>query len=175
MKQSILEKLQQLDKETAHLYELADGLNEDDLHNQAYGWSIIRVYDHLKFAEQGTIGYMKKKMQAGDGMPNFSFNGRLRFGLTKALLQSSLKWKAPKVIANPEKDLTLDEIKAEWAKARKYTRKFIEEYPDELLNKAVFKHPFAGRLDLSRAVDSIIYHQRHHMHQIKRIRKEIGR
>ena len=66
-------------------------------------------------------------------------------------------------------------IRDEWTKTREAIKNYVEEYPDKLLSKAVYKHPFAGRLDLESAIGSFIYHQRHHIHQIKRIRKKMGK
>ena len=174
-KQPIFKKLVLLDKETEDLYRMADDLSEEELHDQSYGWSIIQVYSHLNMAESGSIRYMTKKMQAGDKLGQFTSFGRFRYMLTKGLLQSSLRWKAPKVVSQPKGDFSLKEMREEWAKTREATKQYVEAYPEHLLNRAVYKHPFAGRLDLAGAIGSFIYHQRHHMHQIKRIRKKIGR
>ena len=173
MKEPLFDKLKTLDQETNAMFDLVEGLSEDELHDKAYGWSIIQVYAHLNMAEAGSVHYMKKKMQAGSQMPNFSTTGKIRYVMTKRLLESSLKWKAPKVVAVPKEDYSLEEIREEWATTRAMTKKYVKEYPDELLSKAVYKHPFAGRLDLEGAIGSFIYHQRHHRHQIKRIMKMI--
>ena len=175
MKQILKDKLDRLDKERVEMYRFVEHLSEEDLHNTAYGWSVIQVFSHLNDAETGSIAYMTKKMQAGDKMQNFSTVNKLRMSLSKALLQSRLKWKAPKYISNPEGNYTFSEMKAKWDETRKKTKSYVSEYPEEFVNKAVFKHPFAGRLDLANAIDSITYHQRHHMHQLKRIKKEISK
>jgi len=173
MSQILQEKLDQLDQEREQMYGAVAHLSDDELHEQSYGWSIIQVFSHLNDAEVGSILYMKKKMQAGDKMPNFSMGNRFRMSLAKLFLQSSIKWKAPSYIGDPEGKFTLEEMKEKWGLTREKTRAYVKEYPDELLGKAVFKHPFAGRLDLSSGIDSLIYHQRHHMHQLKRIKKMV--
>ncbi len=173
MKQKILKKLDTLIAETSETLESVKDLSEKDLHNNAYGWSIIQVFSHLNTAEFSSLLYMKKKMKAGSKMPAYNFSNRIRYFFTQGLLKSSLRWKAPKLVANPKADYSLDEIKQDWSNTREQIRKYIDEYPEELINKAVYKHPFAGRLDLNRAIDSFIYHQRHHRHQIKRIRKTV--
>lgn len=174
-KRPILEKLEKLDRETEDLFTLLSGLKEEDLHDSCYGWSIIQVFTHLNMSEAGSVMYMRKKMLAGDQMPDYTLLGRLRYFFTKRLLQSSLKWKAPKVVSSPEGNYSLQEIKDKWSKTREMTKSFVEEYPVDWLKKAVYKHPFTGRLDLEGAIGSFIYHQRHHVHQISRIRKKIGR
>ena len=174
-KQKILVKLDKLIEESSEIFKSINDLDKEDLSNSAYGWSIVQIFSHLNTAEIGSMLYMKKKMQAGSSMPDYSVSNKVRYFLTKGLLQSSLRWKAPKVVANPKADYTFEEVKSEWAKNRELIREYINEYPEELLSRAVYKHPFAGRLDLDGAIDSFIYHQRHHKHQIRRIRKKIGK
>ena len=173
MKQDLNRKLKQLNLETERMYNYIKDLDEDKLHDTSYGWSVIQVFAHLETAEQGSTLYMRKKMKAGSNMPEFSLQHKIKFFLTKGLLQSSLKWKAPKIVANPEGGYSLDEMKKRWRETRQETEQFVSDYPEELMNKAVYKHPMAGRLDLSGAIDSFIYHQRHHIHQIRRIRQKI--
>lgn len=173
MKQILEKKLAQLENETQALFACIDQLSEEQLHDQSYGWSIIQVLAHLNVAETGTIIYMTKKMQAGDQMPNYGFGNQLRMELTKRLLNTSLKWKAPKPVANPKADFTFDEMKNRWEAGRQKTISFVEAYPEKYWHKAVFKHPMAGRINLVGALDSMTYHQRHHLHQIKRIKKAI--
>lgn len=170
MKQILQDKLSRLDSEREAMYQSVEELSEADLHNPIYGWSIIQVFSHLNDAEIGTVQYMLRKMQAGDKMPEYAFGNQLRLALSKALLQSNLKWKAPKPVSNPEGEYSLDEMKQLWQETREDTRKYVEQYPEKYLKKAVFKHPFAGRLDLAGAIDSLTFHQRHHKHQIKRIK-----
>ena len=174
-KQQIFETLKKLDEETMQIFNSIEGLSEEDLSNKSYGWSIIQVLSHLNMAEFGSLTYMTKKMQAGEGMPEYAVSNKIKYFLTKRLLQSSLKWKAPKVVADPKDDYALSELKDVWRKTRVMAEKYISDYPDSLLTKAVYKHPFAGRLDLEGAISSFLYHQRHHVHQIRRIRKKIGR
>lgn len=173
MKQHLQHKLERLDKEREEMYQSVEQLSEEDLHDESYGWSIIQVFSHLNDAEAGSILYMSKKMKAGTGMKDFSFGNKLRMTMSKAFLQSGLKWKAPSFISNPVGDYSFDEMKEKWEKTREQTKQYVKAYPKELIDKAVYRHPFAGRLDLANAIDSFTYHQRHHMHQLKRIKKKI--
>lgn len=174
MNQILGEKLAKLESETEVLFKSVDQLSEEALHDQAYGWSIIQVLAHLIESEAGSVMYMTKKMQAGDKMPEYTLGNKMKMAFTKAMLGSSLKWKAPKFVANPNSELSLAEIKENWEVTRKQTRTYVQNYPEQYLNKAVYKHPMAGRLDLASAIDSLTYHQIHHRHQIERIKKVIG-
>ena len=152
-----------------------ENISDSLLHDTSYGWSLIQVLSHLETSEAGTIIYMKKKMQAGaDKIPAFGWSNRLRLWMTIGLLRTSLKWKAPKYVAKPAGHFSLNEIRQKWNKTREGTREYVAEYPAELLPKAIFKHPMAGRIDIMGAIDSMIFHQEHHIHQIDRIKKKVG-
>lgn len=173
MKAGIHNKLDKLNKDTQKIYASIEELSEENLQDQCYGWSIIQVLSHLNDAESASLKYMQKKMQAGDKMQKAGTGNAVRMWLTNMALKSSLKWKAPSYISNPP-TYSLDEIKSKWKETRNNIQQFVSEYPDQWMNKLVYKHPMAGRQDLERAVDSFVYHQIHHMHQINRIKKRIG-
>lgn len=173
MKKGINEKLKRLNDDTAKIFASLNGIAEEKLSDQSYGWSIIQVFSHLNAAETASLKYMQKKIQAGDKMVDSGPSNALRMWLCNSALKSSLKWKAPSYIANPP-SYELEEIRSKWTDTRSAIQEFVDEYPDQWLNKLVYKHPLGGRQNLDRAVDSFVYHQIHHIHQIKRIRKQLG-
>jgi len=173
VKEAINNKLKRLNADTATIYTLIEGISEEKLHDQRYGWSIIQVLSHLNEAETASLKYMRKKVQAGDKMQDSGMGNALRMWLTNQALKSSLKWKAPSYISSPP-TYPLQEMKSKWAETRASIREFVDEYPDKWLGKLVYKHPMGGRQNLKSAVDSFIYHQVHHMHQINRIKNKLG-
>lgn len=173
MKKEINEKLSRLNADTKNIYDSLDGIPYEKLNDSSYGWSLIQVLSHLNSAESASLKYMQKKVQAGDNMENSGPSNAFRMWLCNGALKSSLKWKAPSYIANPP-EYEYDEIKSKWAETREAIQQFVDEYPEHWLNKLVYKHPMGGRQNLERAVESFIYHQVHHMHQINRIRKQLG-
>ena len=173
VKKGINKKLKRLNDDTEKIYASLDGIAKEKLSDPSYGWSIIQVFSHLNDAETASLKYMKKKVQAGDKMANSKLSNALRTWLCNHALKSSLKWKAPSYISNPP-TYELEEIRSKWADTRSAIQEFVDNYPDQWLNKLVYKHPLGGRQNLDRAVDSFVYHQVHHTHQIKRIRKQLG-
>lgn len=173
MKETIQKKLHRLNADTANLHVILAEIPEEKLNDQSYGWSILQVLSHLNDAETASLKYMQKKMQAGDKMKVFGTFNRMQLWLSNHLLQSALKWKAPSYISTPPQ-YSYIEIKEKWAQTREAIGSFVDEYPDQWLNKLVYKHPIAGRQNLNGAVDSFVNHQIHHLHQIKRIRKKIN-
>lgn len=173
MKKGINEKLKQLNEDTDKIYASLEGLDSEKLKDTSYGWSILQVLSHLNSAETASLKYMQKKIQAGDKMADSGATNSLRMWLCNGLLKSSLKWKAPSYIADPPQ-YEYEEVKSIWAETRASIQQFVDEYPEQWLNKLVYKHPMGGRQNLDRAVDSFLFHQIHHTHQINRIRKKLG-
>jgi uncharacterized damage-inducible protein DinB len=173
VKDRIQKKLARLNEDTAAIYAELEGIPDEKLMDKSYGWSIIQVLSHLNEAESASLKYMQKKMQAGDKMKNARVYHGLRMSFVNVALKSRLKWKAPSYISNPP-EYPMEEIKEKWANTRNEIAGFVNDFPDKWLYKLVYKHPMAGRQNLEHAVDSFIYHQIHHTHQIDRIRKQLG-
>lgn len=173
MKNKINQKLKRLNSETDKIYDSLNDIPPEKLRDQTYGWSILQVFSHLNDAETASLKYMQKKVQAGDKMQESGVGNMIRMWWTNQALKSSLKWRAPSYIANPPV-YDYDEIRQKWAETRKAIQKFVDEYPEQWINKLVYKHPMGGRQNLERAVDSFIFHQIHHVHQINRIKKQLG-
>ncbi len=173
MKNGINEKLKRLNADTEKIYASLDNISAEKLNDASYGWSLIQVLSHLNSAELASLKYMQKKIQAGDRMENSGVSNAFRMWLCNKALKSSLKWKAPSYISNPPA-LEYSELKAKWSETRTAIQVFVDEYPEQWLNKLVYKHPLGGRQNLDRAVDSFVYHQIHHLHQINRIKKQLG-
>lgn len=174
MKKVLESKLDLLNEETDRIFESIASLDENSLQNTGNGWSVIQVLNHLQMAEGASLSYMKKKLLAGDKMGKIKSVYGLKMRVTKAALNSGLKWRAPTQISNPEGSFSLEEVRTSWKNLRLDLKKYVDEYPEKWLDRAVYKHPMAGRQGLGAAVDSFIYHQRHHVHQIRRIRKKIA-
>ncbi len=173
MKKEINEKLKRLNSETEKIYASIEGISEEKLNDPSYGWSLLQVLSHLNAAEKASLLYMQKKIQAGDKMGESGPSNAFRMWVTNKALKSPLKWSAPSYIADPP-TYELDEIKSKWAKTRASIQEFVDDYPEKWLNKLVYKHPMGGRQNLNRAVDSFVFHQVHHVHQINRIKKQLG-
>ncbi|MEQ6166879.1 MULTISPECIES: DinB family protein [unclassified Ekhidna] len=173
MKEAINKKLKRLNADTDTIYVMLEGISEEKLQDNSYGWSIVQVLSHLNDAESASLQYMQKKSKAGDKMQKSGLGNAFRMWVTNLALKSSLKWKAPSYISDPP-SYSMEEIKSNWTETRNKIQRFVDEYPDSWLNKLVYKHPMGGRQNLEKAVESFVYHQIHHIHQINRIKKQLG-
>jgi uncharacterized damage-inducible protein DinB len=175
VKQNIIDKLKIFEKSTAQLLMDLSKISDENLSMKPEkSWSILQVLSHLNSAEQASLLYMKKKIQAGDQMGKIGWMNNLQMKLTNGALATPLKWKAPSYISNPKAPENLKEMEDIWMKTRAEILDFVNDYPEKYLNKLVYKHPMGGRQNLNNAVDSFIYHQKHHLHQISRIKKSLG-
>lgn len=166
---------QQLEKNKVRTWQMLGGIDEEKFHwkKDVRTWSLAQVMDHVIYSEASALAYCKKKMLAGDNMPNASILNTLKIQIYFWALQTKLRFKAPKPISNPKNDQSLAEIKAYWDQTRAEYASFLESYPDSYLNKAVFRHPLAGRIKLSEMLRFLNTHVINHQFQIARILKSM--
>ena len=86
-------------------------------------------------------------------------------------LRSPLRVRAPAVVAKVPEHRGLDEMLEQREGLREGWRAFVAGYPDELLDRACYRHPFAGRLSLGQCLITIQEHLTHHAKQVARIRE----
>lgn len=136
-------------------------------------WSVNQVLAHLSNSEFGTVRYINKKMLGLDGLEELNFLAKVRSKLLKWLLDSNIRFKMPKQLPEPTNELSYDELKSQFEKNRNSLKELIQSFPEEALNKMIFRHPFAGRFSLYQAVAFLEDHYNHHVHQIDRILKVV--
>jgi hypothetical protein len=78
-------------------------------------------------------------------------------------------------VAQPAGDPeSLDEVRARWDEVRERWRERLESYPDALQRKAIFRHPFAGRLNMRQTLRFLDDHLLHHTRQVERFAALLG-
>jgi uncharacterized damage-inducible protein DinB len=134
-------------------------------------WSIVQVVGHLTLAEEATLAYLRKKMQAPpSAIAPAGAMSWVRMVAVAALLRSPLRRKAPGPTADPPAAVSLAEARARWDRVRAEWAAFLDAFPPDLLGRAVFRHPFAGRMSIAHTLGFMQEHQRHHARQIARLR-----
>jgi uncharacterized damage-inducible protein DinB len=133
-------------------------------------WSIVQVVGHLTMSDEATLGYLHKKMQAPSAIPPAGPMSWVRMIAVAAVLRAPVRRKAPAATANPPAAVGLDEARARWDRVRAEWTAFLDSFPPELLGRAVFRHPFAGRMSIAHTLGFMQEHQRHHARQIARVR-----
>jgi len=168
-------KFDRLEKTRLELMENLEKFGEKELSFQPHQdkWSIIQVIHHLNKTEQLSVAYINKKLQYRTNIKNSGSAAVIRSFLLKLALRSPFRFKAPKFIADVSQTGTFESIKDQWEETRKDIRKLLDEFPDDFLDKNIFKHAFAGRMNIFQMLNFMQDHFDHHLKQIGRIKKKL--
>ena len=147
----VRERFARLESDRRALLDSLAGLPDADVRRApAEGaWSIVQVVGHLTMSDEATLGYLRKKMQAPAAIPPAGPMSWIRMVAVAAVLRSPVRRKAPAVTASPPAAVGFDEARARWDRNRAEWAAFLDAFPPELLGRAVFRHPFAGRLSIA--------------------------
>lgn len=136
-------------------------------------WSAVQVGMHLYTAELNGLKYMQKKIQAADKLAPSGIMGKLRTLLLRLALRINIKYKAPEIVSNPSNRITPKELKEKWTALRMELVSFLNEIPEKYHDKAIFKHPMAGKINLFQALDFMGDHMQRHLKQVNRIKNSL--
>ncbi|TVP72689.1 MAG: DinB family protein [Gemmatimonadales bacterium] len=133
-------------------------------------WTPLQVLDHVARVEAFTVLGVRQGL--GDG-PAKGPSLRHRAGrlLVRAVFSLRLRVGTPdtRVDPAPADSLTLGQVERDWYEAREALRQALSEVEDP--RRALVRHPVAGPLNVLETLEFLGRHQRHHMHQVDRIRK----
>lgn len=138
------------------------------------GWSLIQVLNHLYLTQKGTINFLEKQI-ADKNLLAEKITLRNRFNalfLARAL-KSNKKFKAPSRLPEPLNDTDFGELKEKFEAMMANTMQIAEDFPKELENKKIFKHPRAGWLNIFDVLNFIHDHWYHHEYQMASLEKEL--
>lgn len=163
-----------LEETRNRLLDELQGLDEELLNQPgaAGKWSINQIVAHLIQVEQLTNVYIQRKVQSEDLQTSCLANGA-RALLLRIALHSGLKFKAPAVVADVPAQAHLPALRKQWDSARYQFEDTLTEMPRHLLDKCVFRHPYAGMLTITQTLDFLQDHFSHHARQIARLRQQL--
>jgi hypothetical protein len=131
-------------------------------------WSALQVLHHVVESEAATLGYVRKKMQAGASLPPAGLGSRLRRAAVQLGLALPLRFRAPAVAAVVPDRIEPALLRARWDEVRAGWRELLAAFPAGLEGRLVFRHPFAGRMGLSDTLAVLQAHLDHHIPQVER-------
>ncbi|MFY0599682.1 MAG: DinB family protein [Cyclobacteriaceae bacterium] len=176
MNQKLKEAFDQVERRKEKLLIDLDKI-DDDLINKKPAqnqWSILQVLKHVSDVERSSLNYCKKKIKAGDGIPNATIVDGIKMKLYTAGLLTSIKFRMPSNLSQPEENLNYTEVCSDWHNTRENLKKFASDYPNEFLNKAIYKNPLVGRTRLENMIKFFDAHLAHHEYQVARITKSFN-
>lgn len=170
-------RLEQLEHATTHLLETAEALGPQAHQVPGPGqWSAAQVVHHLLAAETGIVQYIDKKLRNTEELQKASLSHKLKYLLMRALFRiPGIKFKAPAKLKalTPEQVPPLPELRQQWESVRRSLEQILNEYPSNLVDRAIFKHPRSGMLTIYQTLDFMLDHILHHQRQVNRIAKAL--
>jgi len=131
-------------------------------------WSALQVLHHVVASEAATLAYVRKKMQAGKSRPPAGLASRLRRAALALVRALPVRVRAPAVAASVPDVVEPAALRARWDEVRAGWRELLEAFPSDLEGRLVFRHPFAGRMDLADTLAVLQAHLDHHVPQVER-------
>lgn len=136
-------------------------------------WSINEIMAHIVAAERLSLQYMQKKILGAETAGDTGWWEEVKMLFLKLSQRiPGLKYRAPRVVVEstrPYRDFRhLDE---DWQQLRLELGRFLEGLPDDYLKRKIYKHVFAGRLNVQHALLFFREHITHHRPQIEKLLK----
>lgn len=149
-REQILEKWRRYEEQVNDFLVFLEQFSDEDLNTVPAngGWTALQALHHLMVIEDLGLKYTQKKLQHEPNPENIGLSHRLRSAMLQIYLRLPFAFKAPPVVSGDAlpAQSTLAETAERWRQIRSAWRHFLEQLPEELLGKAVFKHPRAGRM-----------------------------
>jgi len=164
---NIQEKFESLThKRDALLHKLAS-LSMDALNFKAGPdkWSVVEVVEHLVIAEDDLLN------QISTQAPPFDSKSRSpeKYKTVIKVMERDIPVDVPDERAVPQGRLTANELLSRWEDIRQKLRDFLAGINLENKDNLVYRHPFAGPLDISETLHFFDVHFDNHMRHIDRI------
>jgi len=135
-------------------------------------WSIHQILAHLITAEKLTNQYISKKIQGVNESGDSGWIEEMKMVVLKVSQRLPFKFKAPALVVKYTPAYSgLDELAADWNKTRDEFRQLLERINDNQLKRKIYKHVFAGRLNIVHAVIFLREHVAHHLPQVNNLLK----
>lgn len=162
----------QLEKDRISLLNRLGEYSEDTLNHKpgVEKWSVSQILIHLLTSEQLTLNYLKKKSLGVSTLKDSGPLAEFRLSLLKISQRLPLRFKAPKYLKqNTPEPVPIAEFISRWNLSRTELRNFLESIAEEDRNKLIYKHPIAGRFNVSQCLVFLQEHFHHHLPQVNRI------
>lgn len=168
-KNTIRQKYLLLETHCLQLMETVAGLTEVEFnkpHNPGK-WSTGQILVHINHVFERSMGYINKKMQEPDKIPDAGLITGAKSTLLNLVLKSKLKFKAPKGVDVVPEHVDFETVRLRIVQNLNAVKDLTEQFPEKYYHKAIFKHPAVGRITLQQTVTFLDAHFLHHEQQIR--------
>jgi uncharacterized damage-inducible protein DinB len=131
-------------------------------------WSVAEVIAHLITVEEMSLKYLMKKAQDTSKAKPESFKNKWRWLLVQMVFIFNIKFKAPDIVEPKPGYKSLANLEAHWEKVRAQTLAVLNKLSDKEVNKELWKHAIAGKMNLHHMVRFFGIHFNRHKKQIEK-------
>lgn len=168
MKKDLLKHFDDLEAKRDQLIKLVQNIPDSRLLQQpAEGkWSVFETMAHVMAAEEMSLLYLRKKIQSTKLEKPEGLKQKWNWLLVKLVFLFDIKFKAPDIVLPKKEYNNLMVIDKRWTVVRSQIREVIEQLSEEELEKTLWKHAIAGKLNLYHMVQFFEIHYDRHYRQI---------
>lgn len=169
MNTRLAQLFQQLEEQRAQLIGSLQHVAPEKLKDAPPGkWSVNQILAHMITAERLSLVYLKKKGQGIEEAGDTGWWEDLKLVALRVSQRLPLKFKAPRVVVeHTPTEADIRQLLADWDNLRLQLKAFLETIPDRHIRKKIYKHVFAGRLNVQHAMLFFREHIIHHLPQIQ--------
>jgi hypothetical protein len=166
-----------LNNKLTKLFERLSKYSNDKLNNRIKKnkWSINQNIYHLILAEEGVEKYIRIKTKYPETLINVKITSRIKAYLLELSLKLGFSYKGPAIVCeNFPETFKICDLKKDWEKSRKSFKEFINKLDDNILNKGIFNHGIAGRMDIYMTLQFFKFHFDHHKKIIHKLEERLN-
>ncbi len=151
------------------LLQQLNSLTNDELYFKAGEdkWSIVEVIEHLVMADENMLEQLTGKTSAVNLDPQD--RSAKNFHIVIKVMTRDIPVDVPDESMEPHGQFALEELLDRWDDTRKKTRAYIDGINSEKAEDLVYRHPFAGPLNMAETLRFIDVHFDNHMRHIDKI------
>ena len=153
--------LRLLERSQRELLNLLNNLSDEQLHQQPSPqvWSPAEVIEHTAKAEDSFARVIRRlrRVAQGENLPAVT--------VPAGQLSAQGKPVAPEILQ--PKGMGRSELEAALTSTRAFLLKEVEESGEQINHPATFTHIFFGEINALSWLQCAVFHQRHHLEQIK--------
>jgi hypothetical protein len=170
MLSEIHETFESLEKKYGKLLQHLNSLTDDVVYFKAGAdkWSIVEVIEHLVMAEENMLVELTGAASATTLDPQD--RSAKNYHIVIKVMTKDIPVDVPDEIMEPHGQFSLEELLGRWDNTRKKTRAYIDAINSEKAGDLVYRHPFAGPLDMAETLRFIDVHFDNHMRHIEKIK-----
>ena len=130
-------------------------------------WSIVEVVEHLVIAEDDLIAQLTE--EGHSPVLDIESRSAKKYQTVIKVMERDIEVDVPHESMEPRGRVALEDLLHQWHDIRKTLLGLLAGIKKEKIHAMIYRHPYAGPLDISETLHFFEVHYDNHMRQIDRI------